>query len=66
MVGEGNELSDNKKVVYGIITHKDKNNKSLNLPLFSRISLDKTIDYLKLIKVEVSFGFIKDCTEWKK
>ena len=63
LVGEGNELSDNKKVVYGIITHKDKNNKSLNLPLFSRISLDKTIDYLKLIKVEVSFGFIKDCTE---
>ena len=63
LVGRGNELLEKKKVVYGIITHKDKANKSLNLPLFSRISLDKTIDYLKLIKAEVSFGFIKDCTE---
>ncbi len=30
-------------VIFGIVTHKDKTRKSLNLPLFSRISLMRNI-----------------------
>lgn len=53
---------DNKqfKVVYQIISHKDKANKSGNLPLFSRISLKRTMKELKRMGIEAEYCFIKD------
>ena len=42
---------DSSKVIYAIITHKDENKKSDNLPLFSRISLMRSIKSLKLMSV---------------
>jgi hypothetical protein len=54
-------LNDGKlKVVFGIITHKDKAKQSLNLPLFSRISLMRCMKELKVMGIEAEFGFIKD------
>jgi uncharacterized protein (TIGR04141 family) len=52
--------ADQLKVVFGIITHKDKAAKSLNLPLFSRISLMRCMKELKRMGIEAEFGFIKD------
>lgn len=47
-------------VVFAIITRKDPGQKSLNLPLFSRISLARNIRALhRLMGVPVSFGFVK-------
>ncbi|RDI32766.1 DUF6119 family protein [Lentzea flaviverrucosa] len=52
--------SGNYAVVFAIITRKDPNEKSLNLPLFSRISLARNIKALdRVMRVPVSFGFIK-------
>ena len=48
------------RVVFAIVTHKDKANKSENLPLFSRISLMRTARILKLEGTECRFGFIHD------
>jgi uncharacterized protein (TIGR04141 family) len=48
------------RVVFGIVTHKDKANKSKNLPLFSRISLMRTARTLKLESTECRYGFIHD------
>lgn len=51
------------KVVFGIITHKDPGDKSLNLPLFSRISLMRAMKDLKRMGIEAEYCFIKDETE---
>lgn len=57
---------DKYKVVYAIISRKDKNNKSLNLPLFSRISLMRNIKRLNLISgVTPAFCFIHNVTSKK-
>jgi uncharacterized protein (TIGR04141 family) len=47
-------------VVFGIVTHKDKTKKSLNLPLFSRITLMRNMKALQVRSVRASFGFIAD------
>jgi uncharacterized protein (TIGR04141 family) len=47
-------------VVFGIVTHKDQNAKSENLPLFSRISLMRSARWLKVSGTQCKFGFIKD------
>lgn len=48
-------------VVFAIITRKEPNEKSLNLPLFSRISLARNVKALhRVMNVPVQFGFIKD------
>src|SRR5690606_39070215 len=47
-------------VVFGIVTHKDKELKSDNLPLFSRISLMRNMKALQVMSVRASFGFIED------
>jgi len=53
----------NYTVVFAIITWRDPNNRSLNLPLFSRISLARTVKVLhRLMNVPVSFGFVKDAS----
>jgi uncharacterized protein (TIGR04141 family) len=51
---------DQLKVVFGIITAKDKAKKSLNLPLFSRISLMRSLKELKRMGIESEFCFIPD------
>lgn len=48
------------KVFFQIITHKDKNKKSLNLPLFSRISLKNTMKKLRVMGIDAEFCFVKD------
>ena len=54
-------IKNNKfKVSFQIITHKDKDKKSLNLPLFSRIRLKRTMKELRLMGIEAEFCFVKD------
>lgn len=53
-------LANSLKVVFGIVTHKDKAHKSLNLPLFSRISLMRCMKDLKIMGIEAEFAFIDD------
>jgi uncharacterized protein (TIGR04141 family) len=48
------------EVVFAIVTHKDKANKSRNLPLFSRISLMRNMKALQLMNVKATYGFIAD------
>ena len=48
------------KVFFQIITHKDKNKKSKNLPLFSRISLKNTMKKLRVMGIDAEFCFVKD------
>lgn len=48
------------KVIFQIITHKDKEGLSHNLPLFSRISLKRTIKELSCMGIDAEFCFIKD------
>lgn len=50
----------NYSVVFGIVTHKDKAGKSLNLPLFSRISLMRNLKLLQLMSIPAEYGFIDD------
>ena len=50
----------NYRVIFAIVTHKDKNEKSKNLPLFSRISLMRNLKALQLMSVGAGFGFIED------
>lgn len=56
------EPLENEKyaVVFGMVTHKNKNQKSLNLPLFSRISLMRNMKTLQLMSIPASYGFIED------
>jgi uncharacterized protein (TIGR04141 family) len=51
---------DNLKVIFGIITHKNKEDKSKNLPLFSRITLMRCMKELKRMSIEAEYGFIDD------
>ncbi len=52
--------NDSLKIVFGIITHKEKANKSQNLPLFSRISLMRCMKELKMMGIEAEYCFIED------
>ena len=54
-----NMKNRNYKVTYGIITKKNINNKSENLPLFSRISLLRCLEQFKLLGIECRVVFIK-------
>lgn len=53
---------DNKryKVVFGIITHKAANALASNLPLFSRLSLMRTMQVLEMYLVDCELTFIED------
>ncbi|WP_421566334.1 DUF6119 family protein [Ochrobactrum sp. EDr1-4] len=48
------------KVVFGIITHKNKDEKSDNLPLFSKISLMRNMQQLDVRKIPCALMFIND------
>jgi uncharacterized protein (TIGR04141 family) len=48
------------KVVFGVITHKDTASKSENLPLFSKISLMRSMQRLDLMEVPSVLTFISD------
>lgn len=50
-------------VVFGIVTHKDKQLKSNNLPLFSRVSLMRSMRALQVMSVRANFGFIEDASQ---
>lgn len=50
------------RVVFGIVTRKDPAGRSLNLPLFSRISLMRGMKALQLMDVRGSVIFIADQT----
>lgn len=51
---------DKFRVVFGIVTHKDKEKKSENLPLFSRISLMRCMKEFKRMGVAAEYSFIPD------
>ena len=53
------------RVIFGIVTHKNKTGKSENLPLFSRVSLMRITRSLRLKDTECRFGFIDDRSEKK-
>ena len=53
------------RVVFGIVTHKDRTKKSENLPLFSRVSLMRIARSLRLKDTQCMFGFINDRSEKK-
>jgi uncharacterized protein (TIGR04141 family) len=48
------------RIVFGIVTRKDPTGRSLNLPLFSRISLMRSMKALQLMDVPASVMFIAD------
>lgn len=52
--------ADSFKVIFGIITHKDKDARSDNLPLFSKISLRRILQRFDLMKVQSALTFIED------
>ena len=51
-------VDQNFAVVFGIVTHKQPDAKSSNLPLFSRISLMRAFRALKVAGTACGFGFI--------
>ncbi len=54
-------INNNKfKIIFQIISHKDKEQKSKNLPLFSRISLRRTLRDLCRMEVETEFCFVSN------
>jgi uncharacterized protein (TIGR04141 family) len=53
-------------VAYGIITKKNAANRSRNLPIFSRISLLRAVNSLKLMNIPCSIYFIYDNVERKE
>lgn len=53
-------INDKLRVVFDIITHKDKESKSDNLPLFSRISLMRCMKELKRMGIEAEYSFVPD------
>ncbi len=55
--------SNRFKVIFQIITHKDKAALSLNLPLFSRISLKRTMKELRRMGIEAEFCFVENRAE---
>lgn len=48
------------KVIFGIITHKNKDDRSDNLPLFSKISLMRNMQQLDVRKIPSVLMFIED------
>jgi uncharacterized protein (TIGR04141 family) len=52
--------NDKFRIVFGIVTHKDKADKSLNLPLFSRISLMRCMKEFRRMGIEAEYCFIPD------
>lgn len=52
-------------VTYGIITKKDRNGKSSKLPIFSRISLLRAVNTLKMMNIPCSIYFIYDNVDRK-
>lgn len=50
----------NYSVIFGIISHKAANVQAENLPLFSRLSLMRTMQVLELYTVKCSLIFIED------
>lgn len=52
--------SKRSNVIFGIITHKSADAKAENLPLFSRLSLMRTMQLLDLYSVGCSLVFIDD------
>ncbi|UUX93809.1 DUF6119 family protein [Methanoplanus endosymbiosus] len=57
---------DKFEVIYGIITAKNPDKKSNNLPIFSRISLLRCINSFKLMGLHVSIMLIEDEYDRKK
>ena len=57
---------DKFKVMFGIITAKDKSKKSDNLPIFSRISLMRVIKQLELMGIQREVILIKDLVKRKR
>lgn len=54
-------LDQNYAVTFAIVTHKDKAQKSANLPLFSRISLRRNLKSLvEIMSIRARYGFVKD------
>ncbi|RZP19174.1 MAG: hypothetical protein EVA34_02085 [Erythrobacter sp.] len=47
-------------VVFGIITRKEAAQRSANIPLFSKISLKRNLEYLWLLRVPSFYTFIPD------
>jgi uncharacterized protein (TIGR04141 family) len=52
--------ADNYKVIFAIITHKDKDARSDNLPLFSKISLRRHMQRFDLMKAQSALTFVED------
>jgi uncharacterized protein (TIGR04141 family) len=52
----------NLMVRFAIITHKDATKKSENLPLFSRISLMRSLRALKAMGVEAKVCYVNDAS----
>lgn len=48
------------RVVFCVVTHKDKSNKSENLPLFSRVSLMRAARRLRMYSTDCRLVFIQD------
>jgi len=48
------------KVVFGVITHRNKDELSRNLPLFSKISLMRSMQKLDLMRIPTALTFIRD------
>lgn len=53
-------------VTYGIITKNDKAKKSKSLPIFSRISLLRTVNALRTMNIPISVYYIFDNVDRKK
>jgi uncharacterized protein (TIGR04141 family) len=54
-------IDDRKyEVIFGIITKLDSDNRSKNLPLFSQISLKRSMEQLDLMEIPTSLVFIPD------
>lgn len=54
------------KVIFGIITRKNKNDRSDNLPLFSKISLMRNMQQLDVRKIPSALMFIEDKSPKKR
>lgn len=53
-------LGGRYKIAYAIVTHKDKERRSKNLPLFSRINLMRALKMLIRMNVDAVYGFVAD------
>lgn len=53
-------------VVYAIVTHKNPANKAMNLPLFSRITLRRSLRALRAMDTDTRFCFVPVTAPIKK